>query len=185
MRYLQKVHLFMQSKDAVLLHKNSMLNFCADGSEIDSYSSKIFMFAIVNIVFRLIITKILPLLPVLLHRPYYALLNCEYCLCKFLEYSLIYFSTLIIFVSSLINSVSYTMCVYVCQYLYQIYVKISSFYWIIAIKPKSKKFHVTVIDFLLFYLFILLHVVKIIASSKVKIFSRIYNLQCHKSVLEN
>jgi len=106
MRYLQKVHLLMRSNDAVSLHKNSILNFCADGSEIDSYSSKILMFTIVNCVFRLIIAKILPLLSVLHYRPYHALLNCEYCLCEFLEYSLIYFSTLIIFVSWLINSVS-------------------------------------------------------------------------------
>jgi len=56
----------MQSNDTVLFRKNSMLNFCADGSEIDSYSSKMLMFAIVNIVFRLIITKILTLLPFLL-----------------------------------------------------------------------------------------------------------------------
>jgi hypothetical protein len=56
----------MQFNDTVLFHKNSMLNFFAGGSEIDSYSSKILMFAIVNVVFRLIITKILPLLPVLL-----------------------------------------------------------------------------------------------------------------------
>jgi len=41
----------MQSNDGVLLHENSMLNFCADGSEIDSYSSKLLMFAIVNYVF--------------------------------------------------------------------------------------------------------------------------------------
>jgi hypothetical protein len=50
MRFLRKVHLLMQSNDTVLLHKNSMMNFCADGSEIDSYSSKMLVFAIVNIV---------------------------------------------------------------------------------------------------------------------------------------
>lgn len=44
------MHLLVQSNDTVVSHKNSMLNFCADGSEIDSYSSKILMFAIVYIV---------------------------------------------------------------------------------------------------------------------------------------
>jgi hypothetical protein len=57
MHYLQKMHLLMQSNDTVLFHKNSMLDLCADGSEIDSYSSKMLMFAIVNIMFRLIIKK--------------------------------------------------------------------------------------------------------------------------------
>jgi hypothetical protein len=37
---------------AVLLHKNRVTNFCDDGSEIDSYSSKILIFVILNIVFR-------------------------------------------------------------------------------------------------------------------------------------
>jgi len=66
MRYLQKVRLLIQSNDTVLLHKNSTLNICAGGSEIDYYLSKILMFAIVNVVFRLIITEMLPLMPVLL-----------------------------------------------------------------------------------------------------------------------
>jgi len=43
-----------------------MLNICAGGSEIDYYLSKILMFAIVNVVFRLIITEMLPLVSVLL-----------------------------------------------------------------------------------------------------------------------
>jgi hypothetical protein len=46
------MHLLVQFNDTVLYHKTSMLNFCADDSEIDSYSSKILTFTIVYIVSR-------------------------------------------------------------------------------------------------------------------------------------
>ena len=66
MCYLQKVQLLVQSNDTVLFHKNRILNFREDGSEIDSYSSKILIFEIVNVVFRFNHKTILSLLLVLL-----------------------------------------------------------------------------------------------------------------------
>jgi hypothetical protein len=66
MCYLQKVQLLVQSNDTVLFHKNRILSFREDGSEIDSYSSKILIFEIVNVVFRFNHKTILSLLLVLL-----------------------------------------------------------------------------------------------------------------------
>ena len=76
------------------------------------------------------------------------------------------------------------MIVCISQYLYQIYVTISSIYWIIVIKPKAKKSYVTVI-YLLLYFFFCFTLYKIIISSTVENVSKIYNLQCRKIVLEN